>query len=209
MRYRRYYNKRKILAFRFLAVFLAFCILLIYVDSRLRPAIREFAVLEAHAVATSVMNRAVEKLLIEKAPDYSELVTIVYSENGAIAAITGNIVALNLFKSQVANAIDAAFDSAGKTYVGVPLGSATGLTVLSGLGPVIDVSVSYSSSTESDFENEFTAVGMNQTQHRVMLSVTSNILMALAGGRVANTVTTTFCVAQTVIVGTVPDIVFN
>ncbi|MBO5409968.1 MAG: sporulation protein YunB, partial [Clostridia bacterium] len=88
-------------------------------------------------------------------------------------------------------------------------GSATGLTVLSGLGPVIDVSVSYSSSTESDFENEFTAVGMNQTQHRVMLSVTSNILMALAGGRVANTVTTTFCVAQTVIVGTVPDIVFN
>ena len=209
MRYRRYYNKRKIFAFRFLAVFLAFCVLLICIDSRLRPAIREFAVLEAHAVANSIMNRAVEKLLIEKAPDYSELVKIVYSENGSIAAITGNIVALNLFKSQVANAIDEAFDSAAKTNVSVPIGSATGITVLSGLGPVINVSVNYSSSTESDFDNEFTAVGRNQTQHRIMLTVTSNVLMALAGGRVANTVTTTFCVAQTVIVGTVPDIVFN
>ncbi len=194
---------------KFLSVFLIFCLLLVFLDIRLRPAVREFAVLEAHSVASSVINNAVEGLLIEKAPDYSELVTLQYTESGAITAITGNIVSLNLFKSQIANAIDAAFDSKGKTVVNVPLGSVTGLTVFSGLGPVIDVSVSFSSSTESDFENEFTAVGMNQTQHRIMLTVTSNILMALAGGRVANCVTTTFCVAQTVIVGTVPDIVFN
>lgn len=196
-------------AVKLLSFFLAFCVLLICLDIRLRPAIREFAVLEAHSVASSVINKAVEALLIEKAPDYSELISLKYTESGALAAITGNIVSLNLFKSQITNAIDSAFDSSGKTFVKVPLGSAMGVTVLSGFGPVIDVAVSFSSSTEADFENEFTAVGMNQTQHRIMLTVTSNILMALAGGRVANSVTTTFCVAQTVIVGTVPDIVFN
>lgn len=209
MRYRRFYNRRKVFAFKALCVLISLCIAVLLIDARLRPAIRELAVIEAHAAAAGIVNRAVEKLLLEKGPEYSELVTLTCAENGAITAITSNIVPLNLFKAQVTNAIDKEFEETGKTVVKVPLGSATGITLFSGEGPTVSVSVSYSSSTESEFENSFTAVGMNQTQHRIMLNVTSNVLMTLSGGRVASSVTTSFCVAQTVIVGTVPDIVFN
>ncbi len=209
MRYRRFYNRRKVFALKILSVLLAFCIALLLLDIRLRPAIREIAVIEAHAAATEIVNRAVEKLLLEKGPEYSELVTLAYGENGAITAITSNIVSLNLFKAQVTNAIDDEFELTQKTTVRVPLGSVTGMALLSGEGPIINVAVRYASSTESEFENSFTAVGMNQTQHRIMLNITANVLMTLSCGKVASSVTTSFCVAQTVIVGTVPDIVFN
>lgn len=209
MRYRRFYNRRKIFAFKALCIVISVCVALLLIDAHLRPAIRELAVVEAHAVASGIVNRAVEKLLNEKGPGYSELVTLNYSDSGVITAITSNIVELNLFKAQVTNAIDDEFDQTGKTVVKVPLGSATGITMLSGEGPMVNVTVSFASSTESDFENSFTAVGMNQTQHRIMLNITANVLMTLSGGRVASSVTTAFCVAQTVIVGTVPDIVFN
>ena len=175
-------------------------------DARLRPAVYDLAVIEAYAVSSERVNTAVEKLLSQSAPAYSELVSINCNDSNSITGITTDIVKMNLFKSQVTNAIDGEFSSNGKTEIPVSLGTASGIVLFSGLGPYVDIDVGFSSSTKTDFENVFESAGINQTQHSVMLNVETTVMLSFAGRRITRTVETSFCVAQTVIVGSVPDV---
>lgn len=206
MRRRRFYGKRNTWVFKTVCVLIIFLISVLLLDAKLRPALYDLAALEAYAVSSKTVNSAVEKILSEKAPAYSEIVSINYSENNTVTGITTDIVKLNLFKSQVTNAIDAEFNNKKNTDITVSLGTASGVVLFSGWGPYIDVDVGFSSSTQSDFENIFTSAGINQTQHSVMLNIETTVLLTMAGKRIPQTVKTSFCIAQTIIVGTVPNV---
>lgn len=206
MRHRRFYGKRNTWVFKTVCVLIIFLISVLLLDAKLRPALYDLAALEAYAVSSKTVNSAVEKILSEKAPAYSEIVSINYSENNTVTGITTDIVKLNLFKSQVTNAIDAEFNNKKNTDITVSLGTASGVVLFSGWGPYIDVDVGFSSSTQSDFENIFTSAGINQTQHSVMLNIETTVLLTMAGKRIPQTVKTSFCIAQTIIVGTVPNV---
>ncbi len=206
MRRRRFYRKRGSWIFKTVCLIIIFLISVLLLDAKLRPALYDLAALEAYAVSSKTVNSAVEKILSENAPDYSEIVSINYSENNAVTGITTDIVKLNLFKSQVTNAVDEAFNEKGTTDVTVSLGTASGVALFSGWGPYINVDVGFSSSTLSDFENVFTSAGINQTQHSVMLNIETTVLLSMAGKRIPQTVSTSFCVAQTIIVGSVPNV---
>lgn len=206
MKRRRFYRRRGATIFRITCILLAVLISVLLIDAKLRPAVYEFAALEAYAVSSKTINSAVEKILSEKAPSYSEIVNITYGSGNSISGITTDIVKMNLFKSQVTNAVDAAFNGKRNTDITVSLGSASGVALFSGWGPYIDIPLAYSSSTQSDFENVFSGAGINQTQHSVMLNLETTVMLTLPGRRITQTVETTFCVAQTVIVGSVPNV---
>ncbi len=206
MKRRRFYRRRGTVIFKIICVLIIFMISVLLLDAKLRPAIYDLAALEAYALSSRTVNSAVEKILSENAPAYSEIVDINYSDINTITGITTDIVKMNLFKSQVTRAIDNAFNEENNTEVSVSLGTASGVTLFSGWGPYIDVDVGYSSSTYSDFENVFSSAGINQTQHNVMLNIETTVMLNMAGRRISQMVETSFCVAQTVIVGSVPDV---
>lgn len=192
--------------FRIICIFLAFLIGILLADAKLRPAIYELAAVEAKAVATKTIHTAVEKTLAKSSVSYADIVSISRNESGSITGITTDIVKLNLFKSRITNAVDDEFTAKGKLKVSVPIGSASGITFLSGCGPYVDVKISMLSSTESDFENIFESAGINQTQHSVMLNLGTQVILTMSGRRIVSKINTSFCVAQTVIVGTVPNV---
>lgn len=209
LKYRRFYRKRGALGFKIICFFILVLITFLLLDAKLRPEIYDLAALEAQAISSKTVNEAVERILTENAPLYSEIVKINCSDNNVITGITTDIVKMNLLKSQVSNAIDNEFDKKDKTKITVSAGTASGIAVLSGIGPYIDIGVAFASSTHTDFENVFTAAGINQTQHNVMLNVKTTVILTLPGKRVTKEVKTSFCVAQTVIVGTVPEIMVS
>ena len=209
MRYRRYGYGRKNIAFRIICIFLIAAISFFLLDAKLRPAIIDLAAVEAKAVAEKTVNSAVEKALSDRAVKYSDIVTVNYSQNNIITGITTDIVKMNLFKSEISKTVDKAFEKNGFTSVTVPFGSATGFALLSGSGPYIDIKIGMSGVTTSDFENIFESAGVNQTQHSVMLRLETTVMLTLAGRRITCTVPTSFCVAQTVIVGSVPEVTVN
>ena len=206
MRYRRFYRQRNPAVFIIICTVIIFLISVLLIDAKLRPAVYELAAVEAVAVSSERVNSAVEKILSENAPAYSELVSINYSDSNTITGITTDIVKMNLFKSQVTNAIDNEFSSMSKTEIPVSLGTASGIVLFSGCGPHINIDAGFSSSTKTDFRNIFESAGINQTQHSMMLNVETTVMLNLAGRRIPKTVETSFCVAQTVIVGSVPDV---
>lgn len=206
MKYRHFYRRRNPAAFVILCTVILILISILLLDARLRPAVYELAAVEAYAVSSERVNSAVEKLLSHSAPSYSELIGINYNTDGAITGITTDIVKMNLFKAEIANAVNREFEETGKTEIPVSLGTASGIVLFSGFGPHVDIDVGFSSSTRTDFENVFESAGINQTQHSVMLNVETTVMLNLAGRRIPQTVKTSFCVAQTVIVGSVPDV---
>lgn len=206
MRRRRFYCRRNSWIYKAVCFFIILLISVLLLDAKLRPALYDLAALEAYAISSKTVNSAVETILSGNAPSYSEIVSINYSENNAVTGITTDIVKLNLFKSQVTNAIDDEFNKKDRAEVTVSMGTASGIALFSGFGPYIDVDIGFSSSTQSDFENIFTSAGINQTQHSVMLNIKTTVMLTMAGKRIPQTVETSFCIAQTVIVGSVPNV---
>ncbi len=197
------------MVFVIICVLILFLILFLLLDAKIRPSIYELAVLEAFSISSERVNSAVEKFLSENAPSYSEIVSISYGNNNSITGITTDIVKMNVFKSQVTNAIDREFDVNSKTEIPVSIGTATGIILFSDLGPRLKIDVGFSSLTKTDFENIFESAGVNQTQHSIMLNVETTVILNLSGRRITQTVETSFCVAQTVIIGSVPEIMVN
>lgn len=206
VKYGYYYRRRKAVIFRIVCIILAFLIGVLLTDAKLRPAIYDLAAVEAKAVAAKTIHTAVEKVLAKSSVSYADIVSISRNDSGSITGITTDIVKLNLFKSQVTNAVDDEFINKGSAKVSVPLGSASGITFLSGCGPYINIKISMLSSTQSDFENIFESAGINQTQHSVMLNLSTQVILTMSGRRITTNVNTSFCVAQTVVVGTVPNV---
>lgn len=206
MRYRRFYRRRSPAVFVVICSVIIFLISVLLLDARLRPAVYELAAVEAYAVSSERVNSAVERMLSSSVPSYSELVSVAYNSGGAITGISTDIVKMNLFKSRVANAVNAEFEKNSSVSIPVSLGTASGIVLFSGIGPHVDIDVGFSSSTHTDFENIFESAGINQTQHSVMLNVETTVMLSLAGRRIPKTVETSFCVAQTVIVGSVPEV---
>lgn len=205
MKHRRF-RSRNSAAYKIICFVIIFIIAVLLTDAKLRPAIYDLAALEAYAEASRTIHSAAEKVLTQKGIAYSDLVSVSRTESGSITGITTDIVKLNLFKSQVTNAIDNAFSEKKRTVITVPLGTATGVTLFSGAGPDVDVKIGLSSSTYSNFENIFESAGINQTQHSLMLNISSQVTLSLPNKRISKNVETSFCVAQTIIVGTVPDV---
>ncbi len=208
MRYSYRYRKNAII-FRAVCIVIIIAVLTLLLDAKLRPSIIELAALEAQAVAESKINSAVEKYLSKHGINYSDIVSVNYSSDNAVTGITTDIVKLNLFKAEITAAIEKEFKRSPETSVTVPFGSATDISLLSGCGPFMDIKIAMASSTVSDFENVFLAAGVNQTQHSIMLNIQTTVLLTLAGRRISRSVSSSFCVAQTIIVGTVPNVVLQ
>ena len=58
---------------------------------------------------------------------------------------------------------------------------------------------------KAEFSNQFTAQGINQTLHQIMLDITVDVTLLIPGGRAETNVTAQVCVAETLLVGEVPD----
>lgn len=207
MRIKRYPRFRyKQTAFRLLCAVICIAICCILLDARLRPSINELAKNRAVALAVTAVNDAVGTVLTDKRISYDDIAEISRDNGGNITSVSTDVVKMNMLKTAVTRQIDKQLNSIGETTVCVPLGSATGVSLFYGSGPNINVKLSLSSSTVTDFENEFKSAGVNQTQHSIMLKISANVIIILPNRSCTQTVNTDFCVAQTIIVGTVPQV---
>ena len=85
------------------------------------------------------------------------------------------------------------------------MGTIIGGDFFRGRGPKFHVKFDLASNILSDITSEFEDAGINQTRHKMMLNLTGNVYVIIPGYNTATQVTTSFCIAETVIVGTVPD----
>ena len=91
----------------------------------------------------------------------------------------------------------------------MPLGAALGLTLFAGSGPRIPISIVPVGTVQTDFETEFEACGINQTRHEISLEATTTMRIVIPTGTDTIQVTSTIPIAESIIVGTVPESYVN
>ena len=79
------------------------------------------------------------------------------------------------------------------------------ITAVKGRGPLLHIKMQSVGSSSAHFENAFASAGINQTRHEIRLVVDVYVSVLLPGFSTVTKVTNRCAVAETVIVGSVPD----
>lgn len=187
----------------FLGLLLAF-LLIRWFNASLRPQLVALTEAQIRNYLTQAADRSLTQALGEDL-SYRDMVTLQAGENGEPATLTTDTLRLNRLRTAVLEDIITQVDNLDDHSLSVPLGTLTGIDLLSALGPRLPVKVISVASVEGTFRNDFLSAGINQTLHRVMLDVTIAAKLLLPGGVVEVTVSVPVCVTETVIVGQVPQ----
>lgn len=207
----RVFRKRKILL-KLLIIAVIFVIaavsLMSYFKGNILPVISTMSEATVRALAVNAINNA-SHTVIDESIDYSELVKIDKDENGNINLIQANTVRINRLARDLANMSEKNIEEIKEQTIELPIGAFTGSAVLSGVGPVVNVSLLPIGNVTCDFVSSFDDVGINQTKHSIYIYINTTISIVLPVSSVPVSVSTSILVVENIIVGKVPDVYLN
>ena len=178
---------------------------LLIAAGRMRPLLTSLATTRVSNAITQVVSQAVDEAIASGELDYENLVNFEKDNDGKITAVRSNMAAFNLLQSHILQTVLERINQVSVRDLSIPIGSLTGSALLSGRGPRITVRMESVGSSEANFRNAFTSAGINQTKHQIILTIDVYVSILLPGFTTATKVSNSFVVAETVIVGSVPD----
>ena len=196
--------KNKLLIFLFM-----FTVIFVFIDSRIRPQIITLARYKVQSVVTQAANQAIIEQMEQSPLSYGDLITVQRNENGEITLLSYNALEVNRLKSQITSTVISKVQMMDKANIYIPIGSISNLDMLNNKGPLLHFVITPAAFVETDIESEFETTGINQVNHRIFI-----VLKISASALIPNYSTdvefkTRVCVAQTVIVGKVPENIFD
>ena len=171
----------------------------------LKSVLSSLAVTRVSNTVNRVVTAAVNDTVNSGGIQYNDLITFEKDGQGQITALQTNMAEFNRIQAAIVDDVLSRMSEVSTTDLAIPLGTLTGSAILAGRGPVFRVRMQFVGSSTARFENEFTEAGINQTKHRIILSVDVSVSILLPGVSTYTKVSNDFTVAETIIVGTVPD----
>ncbi|MCD8389067.1 MAG: hypothetical protein LUC21_02730 [Oscillospiraceae bacterium] len=170
----------------------------------LRALVAGTARAQARDTVTRAVSEAVRLSIAESGCGYGDFVSLEKDGSGTITAVTTDTMRVNLLAQDVlCRVMDAA--EGGKLDICIPLGDLFGSGMLLGRGPEIPVKVSMMTASSVRFENALTATGINQSRHTLTLVAEVWIDLFIPWGSMQTTVESEVLIAETVLLGRVPD----
>ena len=203
--YRRRWDRRT--ALRLLLFFLLAGVLavLLMAAVQMRSLLSGLAVTRVSNTVTGIVSEAVYGAIETGELQYDSLVSLEKDNEGQITAVHSNMAAFNHLQAEILSTVLERVDEVDADDLSIPIGSLTGSAILAGRGPAIHVRMESVGSSQANFHNEFTSAGINQTKHQIVLTVDVSASILLPGFHTATEVSNSFIVAETVIVGAVPE----
>ncbi len=172
---------------------------------RLDPLVRDMAVTQASNAVTVAVNDAIAEKMLAGELDYGELVHLQTGADGTVCAMQTDMSRVNRLRAELTRDIIARIMGTETADLSVPLGNLLGGNLLSGRGPDVPIRIISVSQAETTLHNRFLSAGINQTLHQIQVAVTVEVFVLIPGDSVLSSVSTLVTVAETLIVGKVPD----
>lgn len=190
-------------------IIMALLALAIYPSAKfLRTVSGQIALSDATDMITAIVNDKINEKMREGQYDYDYFVTLEKDANGGITAISANMPRINTLSSEILQEVISSTNS-GKLDLEIPLGNLLGSNILLGRGPDIPMKIIMLTSSYADFRNEISSAGINQIKHQIILEVRVEIDVLLPWEVQSTEVLSEVLIAETVIVGKVPDTYLN
>ena len=171
----------------------------------LKPVMTSMATARVSNLVNRIVSAAVNEAVENGDIDYQNFVIFVKDETGHITALRSNVAEVNRMQGQITDEILHRLSEVATSELEIPLGTLTGSALLAGRGPSLFVRMQAVGSASAAFRNQFTAAGINQTRHQIFLDVDVYMSILLPGMKTSTKVSNEIAVAETVIVGGVPD----
>lgn len=195
-------NKRKIL---FAVLFIIGAIIagaVVFIKYNVTPMIVALSEERVRSLTADAVSLAVVDVMSKN--NDVEYLNIVRDDNKQIKSVSVDGKAATVLAEKIALTAQEYITEVGSDGIKIPLGSLSGLTVLTGLGPDINMRVYLVGSTYSKMTSVFTSAGINQTLHRLYFTIHGNIAVAVPGIPSTIQVSAEVLMGETLIVGEVP-----
>lgn len=173
--------------------------------NKYRLVIEDLAKTQVMNTTSDLTNDAIAKQIEIGDIQYDRIVYFEKDLNGRITAMKTNMTEVNRLKTDILNIINDDILTLDTSDIGVPLGSIFFPELLSGKGPTIPVRILSIRNSDACFLSNFTEAGINQTLHQLTMEVSVDVAVLVLGKTSSFTVTSEVVVAETVIIGDVPE----
>ena len=196
-------NKHKLFIFMFIFIFF-FSGVLCFLNFVINPVIIETSSAKVKSLSQNAVNTAVFEV-IKDASIYDSLIKIQRDENGNITMITNNAVRINYLSREIIENAQKKLEYLGSKGVNIPLGTFSGMPILVGHGPLVNIKLIPIGAINCNFSSKFISAGINQTNHKIYLEVNSNINIILPTASQNINTKTQIMIAENIIIGKIPQ----
>ena len=189
-------HKKKLYILEYIVILLAIWLTFELITYLAEPTIMELCKVRAESLGISISNKAVQEVMNDVG--YLDLIILDRDENGKILALRANVIEMNRIATEISIRIQEMNNELKESFVRI-----------AGRGPALEVKLIPTGTVSIEFKTEFISTGINQTRHRVYLEIKSKmgIVAPFTSERVE--VVNHVNVAETVLIGDVPDTFYN
>ncbi|NLX61590.1 MAG: sporulation protein YunB [Tissierellia bacterium] len=202
MRYYFYLLRKKRYFIWIIALLLFVLYIYKYIDKNLKPSIVAVSEVKARQVAIKTINDTIKKTIGNNIK-YTDLINVSYDKEGKIAMMQANTMLMNILASEVALEVQEQLVEISDSSIMLPLNNVFDIHIIK--LPSIKVRIIPQGAIDVDFATEFESAGINQTRHRIYIVVNTDIKMILPLTSENIRVTTNIPIAETIIIGDVPE----
>lgn len=186
-------------------IILVLLIMLLTLRSKYRYVIRDLAQTSVMNTTSDMTNDAISKQIAAGEIAYDRIVYFEKDLDGRITALKTNMSEVNRLKTDVLSIINDEILALDHSDIGIPMGSLFLPELFSGKGPAIPIHILSIRNSDASFASSFSQAGINQTLHRLNMEVTIDVAVLVLGETSSFTVSSEVVVAETIIVGQVPN----
>ena len=173
--------------------------------SKYHTVIDTLAQTQVKNVTSDLINDAIDRQICDGTIQYDRMVYFEKDLEGKITALKTNMSEVNRLKTDLLNLINDEILAVDSAHLGIPLGSLFLPEVFAGRGPSIPVQILTIRNSDASFFSEFSQAGINQTLQKMYMQVSVDVAILVLGEVNDFTISSQVVIAETVIVGQVPD----
>lgn len=186
------------------AVISAVCI---FITKNVNPMIITISNEKIRAVTTEAVSSAVTEVMKDCADE--EFLKVVRDDQNKIRDVELDSVMISELAQKITIAAQRKINEIGQDGIKIPIGSLSGVTLFTGLGPDINIKIYLVGSTKTQIYSVFTDSGINQTLHRLYFNISGSVAVAVPGLPSTVNTSTQVLMSEMIIVGDVPPTYLN
>jgi sporulation protein YunB len=198
----------------FIALVIFFAMLIqffVFIEQRLEPTLLILASQKAEQLAKQAITDAVTKRIAQQGVDFNQIVQIEKDNQGKIQAYQFNFKEYSRIVGETTYRVQERLKEFEEEKVDryIPLGLATGSSFLAQLGPELPVTFVPIGSVKTRLDTELKEAGINMVLATVYIYVEVDLRIVIPFATEQKTVTTKIPITHSLIIGDVPDYLYN
>lgn len=197
---------KKIFVIVIIILIIAYATALTIINS-INPSLERQSKVIAKRTAEKYSSEACQEVI--QGLKYEDLCKLDKDNDGNVTLMNMNVINVNKVSSEIAIKLQEKLNESDENQIKISMGSLTGNKILAGRGPKIHVKLELMGNVQTSIKSEIKEVGINQSLHKIYLSINSQMSIISPYKDTDEEITTEVLLAESVIIGKIPETYYD